>query len=132
VSRATKAAKKARKQTVRHPRSEHTIRPASAQPTSARSTAAPKTTPAVHRTTSQPVKKAQATHGTAGLPAGFADWTLRHQWRWLKRSGQHLSFGQWKAAVRQAGSSASASTHVLTTPPQSRGHHHKHRGAHRR
>jgi hypothetical protein len=48
------------------------------------------------------------------LPDDFARWTPRQQWQWLVQAGQRVSYGQWKAAVRQAGSSVAAGTSVAS------------------
>jgi hypothetical protein len=42
------------------------------------------------------------------VPDGFSRWSTKKQWRWLRASGQKLSYGQWKDAVRQASSTVDA------------------------
>jgi hypothetical protein len=42
------------------------------------------------------------------LPDGFSRWSAKKQWRWLRASGQKLSYAQWKDAVHQASSTVDA------------------------
>lgn len=54
----------------------------------------------------------------SSLPDGFSGWSAREQWRWLKQSGQHISYGQWKQAVRQQDSSVTAGQPLGSSTPQ--------------
>jgi hypothetical protein len=42
------------------------------------------------------------------VPDGFSRWSAKKQWRWLRASGQKLSYAQWKDAVHQASSTVDA------------------------
>jgi hypothetical protein len=48
------------------------------------------------------------------VPDGFSRWSTKKQWRWLRASGQKLSYRQWKDAVRQAASTVDAGATAST------------------
>jgi hypothetical protein len=48
------------------------------------------------------------------LPDGFSRWRAKKQWRWLRASGQKLSYGQWRDAVRQANGTVDAGSVAST------------------
>jgi hypothetical protein len=84
------------------------------RPTTATRTVSPRST------TTQPSAAGTASPSTApsatatALPARFGDWSAKQQWRWLRGSGQDLTYAQWKAAVRQADGSVRAGTTALS------------------
>jgi hypothetical protein len=91
-------------------RSTHTSSPiarstASASPTTSRSRVTTRTT----RPSAPAAPTSSTTTPSRAVPDGFASWSPKKQWQWLRQSGQHVSYGQWKAAVRQAESSVKVS-----------------------
>jgi hypothetical protein len=66
----------------------------------------------------------------ADVPDGFSRWGAKKQWRWLRASGQRLSYGQWKDAVRQASSTVDAGSNASAAEQRSWARHAP--GRHRR
>jgi hypothetical protein len=84
---------------------------------STRITSSPRTVTSPRGTTSsRSVAPPRSTTGTSAsrLPDGFTAWSAQKQWRWLRASGQDLTFQQWQTAVRQARSSVEAGLTVTS------------------
>jgi hypothetical protein len=76
-----------------------------------RATSSPRTSTSPRSTTSSRLIGSPTTasgSSVSRLPDGFTAWNAHKQWRWLRASGQNLTFQQWKAAIRQARSSVDA------------------------